>query len=193
LATATETKKHPETYSELVAAFRQVLGEMEVWMHFGSTTNFSSDGGGGAVTGGNRPPGDEYPPAERWRDEWNKRGDRVNVWKEAEADLKRLRFGPPPEDRPEIKPETLDELHARIVQEGANCSIREVERTLKVSSTIIRTARRRAGVTADYGRTRKLVKAKNNREYAQQLAAIGYTDEQISLIVEGFRPLGKLA
>lgn len=193
MATAIETEKQPVTYSELVTAFRQVLGEMEVWLQFGSTTNFSSDGGGGAVTGGNRPPGDEHPPAERWREEWSKRGDRINVLKEAEADLKRLRFGPPPEDRPELKPETLDELHARIVQEGANCSVREVENHLKVSSSIIRAARRRAGVSADYGRTRRLVKAKSNREYTQQLAGIGYTDEQISLIVKDFRPLNKSA
>lgn len=176
-------EKRPETYAELVTAFRQVLGEFEVWLQWGAVTNYAKSGGGSDDDlGGRRPVGEDNPPQDHWHKEWEHRGDRMKVWEEAREDLKRMRFGPPPEERPEVNPETLNELYARIVRDGAGWTVRDVENHFRVSSTIIREARRKAGVTADYGRTRKIIKAKNNKEWALQLAEVGHTEEQIEMI-----------
>lgn len=175
-----EKRERPETYADLVKEFRQVLGEMEVWLQFGSTTNFSSDGGGGAFVGGERPPGDEYPPAERWRDEWERRGDRLVVWEEAVDDFESMRK----QKVVEIKPESQQELQARILtkvgwspQEIANHSEFKVNTTAK----IVRDTRIAASVSPETGRS--LPSGRNAHERVRRLKSeFGLTERQIATI-----------
>jgi hypothetical protein len=175
-----------EARRKLETQFRQVLADMEVWSQWGSTSNLSPTTTGGNEKSHGRPAGAlkeaEKPPHEVWRGRWLVAANKEKLFKEATEELQLLRYGPPIENRPEIKPETMEELHTRIVHEGAGWSVEQVEWTFKASSKIIREARRKAGVTADYGRTRKILKAKDKREYAQQLAETGYTEEQIAMI-----------
>jgi|ERR1700729_968735 len=144
-------EKRPETYAELVTAFRQVLGEFEVWLQWGAVTNYAKSGGGSDDDpGGRRPVGEDNPPQDHWREEWERRGDRMKVWEEAKTELGTLRK----QKVIEVKPETREELEVRILtkvgwtpREIANNSAFQANTTAK----IVRDARMKMGLNPETG------------------------------------------
>jgi len=89
---AIEETTGPRERREL--AMRQVLANLELLMH-GTTTNFSSEGGGDG-SGTKQPTGELHPPHLLWRERWEQAASddaRRRVLENAKADLESYRKG----------------------------------------------------------------------------------------------------
>lgn len=152
--------------------FRQVLGEMEVWLQYGTTVNFAPTRGGSEGYG--RPPGDENPAHLVWREKWDRANplDYERLLEEAREYL----AGALHQKRVEVVPETQAELEARVVSEGDGWSVPDTARHCRCTETFVRKARMRAVAAAAESKI-------DEAERAKQLANDGFSERQIRMIL----------
>jgi len=130
----------------------QVLAELSILPH-GTITAYNPTGGHSDVPMG-CPPGERWPPYDRWLAEYKRAGDDERrltvVLTGIRAELKEWR--PPP--REPVKGETQAELNARIVKDGEGWEVEKVAAALKVTPKMVRKARRDVGVDPEWGKRR---------------------------------------
>ncbi len=178
-----DEKPDPQTYSELVACFRQTMANMEVWLQYGSTTNYETEPSHGGDVSSGRPSGDENPPHLFWQERWKEAGNRRKVWEEAWEELLSLSQ----RKVVEYKEETRAERDARILKEGEGWSVKDIEYHFKLPARTIRAIRTQAGMTPETGMptsVSRMKKEMDKPEWVRELAAKGLTERQISMITE---------
>jgi hypothetical protein len=152
--------------------FRQVLANMEVWLQFGSTTNWEPSTSTGERSYG-CPPGDSTPPHVEWRARWDAASvlEREKILDEASKRLEGLLK----QRRIIVVPETQEELEKRVV---AKCrqgwSVEEVAAHFKATKKFVRTAFATAQTKPDETPI-------DQRAETRRLAEKGMTERQIAL------------
>jgi hypothetical protein len=118
-------------------AMRQVLANLELLMH-GTTTNFSSEGGGDGA-GTKQPTGELHPPHLLWRERWEQAASddaRRRVLENAKADLESYRKG----TKSTVEGMNWEEL---LLADGAGHSPEMVGQHYKLSPHHVRRIRKR--------------------------------------------------
>lgn len=187
--------------SDLETQLRQTLAELELC----SVTSAASLQASGRDTsddiGGRRPPGDNHPPQDHYRHEWERLGReqeaaqleglptirfdryRQELLERAREELASIRKQ---QKHVEIQAETDVALSKRIVREGDGFSVREVALALRVTETRVRRAVVELGADLSTGRIRRMVVAQaadgDAHEHARRLAASGMTERQIRMV-----------
>jgi hypothetical protein len=138
-----------ETVSPSVEGrFRQVLCEMELFMH-GTTASLDPTGIGG--DGGGKPPtGELHPPHIEWRERWNRvvgTQQQEKMLEAAEKDLKVYREGAKGR---KVSGENIAELEERIVKKcREGWTVDEVAMHCRVLPSLVRRAWLKASVIPD--------------------------------------------
>lgn len=126
---------------------RQVLAEMAL-LSYGPTTRFDKSGGRSSEhPGGKQPSGDSNPLHEIWAERWAE-APTAQTLQEAREALESVR------KRVEsaYTEETEAQLYARIVKEGEGWPIADVARSLSVTATQVRKARRQHKREVEFGK-----------------------------------------
>lgn len=167
---------------------RQVLLELSMTAG-GRTTSYNSRGTSGAPDWalvddkGRARLGHGDAPALTFAELWDAAADddaRADVLKAARAELDNIRRRVAPTV---VAPETREQLEERIVREGAGWDAQDVAVALRTSVSLVRAARRAAGLDAQTGRPqldgRALTREERNAE-ALRLAGLGRSAFQIA-------------
>jgi hypothetical protein len=128
---------------------RSVLAQLEIRLHYGSITAYNSSGSGGKAEGGDCPPGESYPPHDRYRLEYIACEDdhcRIRVCEAAESLLKTLTSV----KTVEVVPETREDRRQRILSKPG-WPAQDVARWMQGGVREVHAARVEAGVDPERG------------------------------------------
>lgn len=161
---------------------RQVLAELELISH-GTTANWAPTGH--ASEGAAMPPGESQPPHLYWRGQWLRAVDEEDerrVLAGARRELASLRK----RSEVKVKMETEEELEARIVREGRGEPVTTVAMAMRCTSTFVRKARLKAGMSVTTGKAPKgiAIGTVDQREHAEHMAENGATERQIEFVTK---------
>ena len=160
----------------------QVLAELELVSH-GTTANLAPTGRGSE--GAAVPPGESHPPHIHWRERWLgavDEEDRRRVLAGARRELASLRK----RTVVKVSMETEEELEARIIREGRGEPVDRVAAAMRCTSTFVRKARLKAGVSVTTGKAPKgiMIGTVDQREHAEHMAENGATERQIEFVTK---------
>jgi transposase len=128
--------------------FRQVLCEMELFMH-GTTASLDPSGIGG--DGGGKPPtGESHPPHIEWRERWNRAIGTHQQEKTLEAAVKDLKAYREGAKGRKVSGENIAELEERIVKKcGEGWTVEEVAQHCRCNPKLVRVSWLKASVIPD--------------------------------------------
>jgi hypothetical protein len=157
--------------------FRQILGQMEVWLSYGTIMNLASSRGGDGSSG--RPPGDEHPAHLVWRERWDRAFNKRKVLEDAQEALE----GMLKQKVQAVVPETQGELEARVLREGEGWGVVEIAQHCRCTEKFARKSRLRGGVSLEDGKAivQRRVEREQRVQEAREMRDRGLTLRQIAM------------
>jgi len=159
---------------------REILGEMEVFLQYGGTMNYSGSTGGDGESGG-RPPGSEFAAHDHWRERYNRAFNKRKVVDDAREALEAMRK----QKRVEVVPETEAELQARILKEGVGWGVTEIANHCRCTEKMVRRARENGKVAVEDGKgvVERNLDRLERQEEARKMRERGLTMRQIATLL----------
>jgi hypothetical protein len=169
----------PRLPRSLETDFRQLLGEMEVWMSYGPAMNLSPTRGGDGTSG--RPSGEEHPAHLHWRERWERAFNKQKVCDDAREALEGMRH----QKRVVEVPETQVELETRIVgkcREG--WTVEQVANECRCTTKLVRAAWAVAQAGDRESENKRRLPKGERAERVQAMRAEGLTMRQIGMLLK---------